>query len=163
MNTHYRHHRIERLHLSNKRPTPSAPARRLNHRRPNARRTTPLLRAIQKPSDRTAHTTAARPITTYALFLSRPRHTTTAKPASPMHPIAAPAASAPAAARPLIVPSNPILALCSFSWASIKLAPAGKMAGNARNTPPTPGPKRFAIKPAITEHRPPNKKRTAHS
>ena len=47
-------------------------------------------------------------------------------------------------------------------WAS-KVRLAGRMAGNARNNPPTIGPKRAAIKPAATVTTPPKTKRRRKS
>ena len=41
--------------------------------------------------------------------------------------------------------------------------PAGKIAGNARNNPPIPGPKLLAMRPAATQTNPPNANRSASS
>src|SRR5205807_2537498 len=50
-----------------------------------------------------------------------------------------------------------------FSCFSISVALAGKMAGNARNNPPTAGPNSFAISPATAVTVPPNTNRMAYS
>ena len=109
------------------------------------------------------HTKVARRKT--PIVASRGKHSqhTRAKPASPMQPMAAPAASTPATVRPRIVPSRPALALCLRSCASTRLAPAGKIAGNARNNPPISGPKRLEISPAVMHTPPPNRNRITHS
>src|SRR5438093_8533827 len=80
-----------------------------------------------------------------------------------MVPIAAPAASTPAAFLARCVPLIPARSFFCFSCFSINVALAGKMAGNARNNPPTAGPKFLAISPASTVTIPPNTNRTAYS
>ncbi len=109
------------------------------------------------------HASVALPRTMADGRLGIHNQTTTANAARPTLPIAAPAASTPAAVRPLILPCSPA---CSFSCRSCfsrRVAVAGKMAGNAKNSPPIPGPQRFAIMPVRTVTRPPNRKRTAYS
>ena len=89
--------------------------------------------------------------------------TTRAKAARPMLPIAAPAASIPAASLPRSVPLLPARSFFRFSCFSTSVAVAGKIAGNARNRPPISGPKRFAMSPATAVTTPPNTKRTKYS
>ncbi len=68
-----------------------------------------------------------------------------------------------AAIRPRTVPSQPMRCFRFFSCASSSVAVAGKIAGNARNSPPIPGPNRCASKPANTVADPPNRKRIKYS
>jgi hypothetical protein len=65
--------------------------------------------------------------------------------------------------RPRSLPSEPTLVLFSFSWLSIRVALAGKMAGKARKRPPKPGPNFLAINPATTVAKPPNRNRIKYS
>src|SRR5579864_2676943 len=90
-------------------------------------------------------------------------HTRNAKIRSPRLPIAAPAASTLAASLPRAVALSPCSCFFSFSCFSISVALAGKIAGNARNKPPMPGPYFLAISPAMAVMRPPKKNRTASS
>ena len=90
-------------------------------------------------------------------------HVEIANPASPEQPIAAPAASTPAARRPRTSPLTPACRFFRRCCFSIRDAPAGNMAGNARNSPPTPGPNFSAISPASSVTAPPNTKRVAYS
>jgi hypothetical protein len=90
-------------------------------------------------------------------------HKTKANAMRPMQPSEAPCESRLAAMRPRLRPSEPILALRFFSWLSMRVALAGKIAGNARKRPPTPGPNLLAIRPATTVAKPPNKNRTTYS
>ena len=92
--------------------------------------------------------------------VSRP--TATANAMRPILPIAAPAASRPAASLPRIVPSKPRCFFC-FLCFSTRVAPPGKIAGNARNKPPTPEPHLLAINPAATVTAPPNANLRAYS
>ncbi len=82
---------------------------------------------------------------------------------SPRLPKAAPAASTPAAFRPRTVPCSPACSFFSLSCFSINVAPAGKMAGNARKIPPTTGPYFRAISPAPAVINPPATKRVTTS
>src|SRR6266853_6898090 len=91
------------------------------------------------------------------------RHTETASAMRPILPIAAPAASRPAASLPRIVPSKPCCCFFCFSCFSTKVALDGKIAGNARNKPPTPGPHLLAINPAATVMAPPKANLRAYS
>ena len=50
-----------------------------------------------------------------------------------------------------------------FSCFSNRVAVAGKIAGNARNSPPTPGPSRLAMIPASAVTNPPKAKRRRYS
>ena len=97
-----------------------------------------LLTRSQRSTDSTSHTMIAMPNTVQLEKRGRQSQQVTAKPASPMQPIAAPAASMPATTRPRLVPSNPARALCVFSCASTRLAPAGKSRekqGTSRRSP----------------------------
>ncbi len=96
-------------------------------------------------------------------YLEIHNQTTTANAARPTLPMAAPAASTPAAVRPLILPCSPARSFSCRSCFSSRVAVAGKMAGNAKNSPPIPGPQRFAIMPVRAVTIPPNRKRTAYS
>lgn len=91
------------------------------------------------------------------------RHTTAPKTIKPKLPIAAPAASTLTASAARLVPLNPLRSLASFSCFSIKVALAGKIAGNAKKRPPITGPNSFAITPAPAVISPPNRNRTAYS
>src|SRR5262249_55744774 len=57
----------------------------------------------------------------------------------------------------------PALRFRSRSCFSMRVAPAGKTAGNAKNSPPMVGPYALAIRPANTVMIPPKKNRTAYS
>src|SRR6266851_5055441 len=62
-----------------------------------------------------------------------------------MLPIDAPAAATLTAWAARFVPLSPRRAFLSRSWFSMSVALAGKMAGNARNSPPISGPNFFAM------------------
>ena len=81
----------------------------------------------------------------------------------PRLPSAAPAASSAAASLPRRFPVRPALSFRSLTCFSIKVALAGKIAGKARNSPPTIGPKRAAMSPAITVIAPPSRNRRRYS
>jgi hypothetical protein len=89
--------------------------------------------------------------------------TTIAKNDKPNVPIAAPRASRAAASFPRVVPSFPTFCFFSSSCFATKVTLAGKIAGKARNNPPTTGPKCLATRPVAAVIAPPNKKRTAYS
>ncbi len=89
--------------------------------------------------------------------------TSRAKTKSPLLPIAAPAASILAASLPRCVPRNPSFSFFCFSCFSISVALAGKIAGNAKNSPPMPGPNFLAMMPAKAVISPPKRNRTAYS
>src|SRR5207244_13341390 len=74
-----------------------------------------------------------------------------------------PEVSTPAAFLASCVPLMPAGSFFYFSCVAINVALAGKMARNARNNPPTAGPKFLAISPASTVTIPPNTNRTAYS
>ena len=80
---------------------------------------------------------------------------------NPMLPIAAPAASTPTAFLARTAPCNPSRSFFSFSCRSIRVADAGKIAGNARKRPPMDGPYFRAMIPVAAVTNPPNKNRTA--
>jgi len=90
-------------------------------------------------------------------------HTSIPNPARPMLPIAAPAASALTASAARFGLFIPACSFRSLSCFSISVALAGKIAGNAKNNPPTTGPYSFAINPAVVVINPPNTNRTAYS
>src|SRR5438445_784264 len=81
--------------------------------------------------------------------------TRAAKAISPMLPMADPDASTLAAFRPRMVPFKPCCCFFSISCFSINVALAGKIAGKARNSPPTPGPHILATIAAATVIMPP--------
>jgi len=85
------------------------------------------------------------------------------KAASPKLPSAAPAASSAAASLPRRAPGRPASSLRSRTCFSINVALAGKIAGKARNRPPTTGPKRAAMRPATTVIAPPSTNLTRYS
>jgi hypothetical protein len=89
--------------------------------------------------------------------------TTIAKLASPRQPRDVPRASSAAACRPRAVLKIPARAFRSLSCFSISVALAGKIAGTAKNKPPTAGPCRFAMRPAATVITPPKKNLIAYS
>jgi hypothetical protein len=65
------------------------------------------------------------------------------------------------AALPREVPSKPASCFFCLSCFSINVAPAGKMAGNARKRPAIPGPYRLARRPVRTVMMPPHTNRVA--
>jgi hypothetical protein len=101
--------------------------------------------------------------TIHVLWRGKKCQTNRAKTDSPMLPIAEPAASILAASRPRCVPSRPSFSFFCLSCFSISVALAGKMAGNAKNIPPTPGPNFWAMMPATAVISPPKRNRTAYS
>ncbi len=72
-----------------------------------------------------------------------------------------PAASILAAFLPLAAPLSPCDSFFPFSCFSMRVALAGKIAGNAKNKPPMPGPNFWAIIPAKAVINPPKRNRTA--
>ncbi len=82
-------------------------------------------------------------------------HTNRANAASAILPIVAPRASKATAFLARLTPFMPARCFFSFSCFSIRVALAGKIAGNARNSPPTTGPYAFATMPVATVARPP--------
>src|SRR5579864_4212553 len=101
--------------------------------------------------------------TSQALWPGMNCHTNSANMRSPMLPIADPAASTLTASLPRSVPSCPCSCSFSVSCFSIRVAPAGKIAGNARNKPPTPAPYSLAMIPAAAVINPPKTNRTTYS
>ena len=89
--------------------------------------------------------------------------TTTANVTKPRHPTAVPAASTPAVALARLVPSSPARRFFCFSCFSMSVALAGKIAGNARKSPPISGPNCLPIAPAIAVINPPKRKRSVYS
>src|SRR5258707_6738385 len=120
-------------------------------------------RRYQITTEVTSQVSVAQIITSNVDRRGISRHTATANAMRPTLPIAAPAASRPAASLPRIVPSSPCCCFFCFSCFSTKVALAGKIAGNARNKPPTPGPHFLAINPAATVMDPPNASLRAYS
>jgi hypothetical protein len=90
-------------------------------------------------------------------------HTTSANANSPTLPMAEPAASTLAASLPRSVPCNPSFSFFCTSCFSISVAPAGKMAGKAKKSPPRVEPNFFAMMPAAAVINPPRRNRTAYS
>ncbi len=111
----------------------------------------------------TSHASVAMLSTTPTVVFGSPCHTTTAKIPRPTLPMAAPAASTPAAALPRAVLSWPASSFFRCSCFSISVAVAGKIAGNARKSPPISGPKCFAMIPVNAVTAPPNTKRPIYS
>jgi hypothetical protein len=89
--------------------------------------------------------------------------TTNAKAASPMEPRAAPATSSAADCRPRKVKVIPAFVFFWISCFSSSVAPAGKIAGKARKSPPNARPKCLARTAAMTLMAPPKIKRTVYS
>jgi hypothetical protein len=114
-------------------------------------------------TDTISHASVAPGSTIQALNLGRSCQTSKAKANSPMLPTAEPAASTPTACRARLRPSKPSFSFFRLSCFSMSVALAGKIAGNARNSPPGPGPHSFAIIPAIAVTNPPPTNRTAYS
>jgi hypothetical protein len=121
------------------------------------------LRPRQINTDTVNHITVAAASTRLMGRYGRKRQINNANTIRPMLPIAAPAASTPAACLPRLVPSSPLLSFRFLSCFSINVALAGRMAGNARNKPPKTGPACLAMIPAITGMTPPRRKRTPYS
>jgi hypothetical protein len=112
----------------------------------------------QSKTDVMSHAAEARARET-TLPLEARDHTTKPNAPSPTLPKPAPAASRAAASVPRRSPSSPAWRFRSRSCFSISVALAQKIAGNARNRPPTAGPKYFATSPATTVANPPSTKR----
>jgi hypothetical protein len=89
--------------------------------------------------------------------------TVKANPTKPALLIAAPAASTPATSRLRNTPLTPARRFFSSSCFSIKVALAGKIAGNARKRPPITGPNLLPMIPTAAVIPPPMRKRTAYS
>jgi len=75
-----------------------------------------------------------------------------------MLPIAAPAASILAASLPRGAPCGLFFSFFCFSRFPISVALAGKIAGNARKSPPTAAPNCLAMTPAMAVTSPPKNK-----
>jgi hypothetical protein len=112
----------------------------------------------------TASHTAEAPVRTIAAFsFGRNFPTTNPKHAGPTPPIAAPAASNPAACLPRIVPRIPAFRFFSRACNSTSVALQGKIAGKARESHPIVGLKRIARRPATMLTAPPNPTLAAYS
>lgn len=81
----------------------------------------------------------------------------------PMLPIAVPAASIATTARARLAPPRPARCFFSFSCLSIRVALAGKIAGKARNRPPTAGPYFLPMIPVAAVMSPPTMNRVRSS
>src|SRR5205085_10237461 len=103
----------------------------------------------QTMTDTTSQAMVARSRSPHAARWAASAHTRAPNTIRPMLPATAPAASSPAASSPS----------CFFT--SVRLA--GRMAGKARNRPPTAGPYVVPRTPARAVTRPPKAKRTAYS
>jgi hypothetical protein len=110
-----------------------------------------------------SHTASAVTRIAAALWNGSSFQTSRPKVARARAPIAAPRASSAAASRPRIVRGIPAQRFRSRSCFSIRVALEEKMAGKARNNPPTTGPKCVAISPVATVMRPPSRKRVKYS
>jgi hypothetical protein len=118
-------------------------------------------RICQTVTETPSHRAVAPPRAIHARSLGTNRQTTNAKTNNPMLAIAAPAASILAALLPRAEPLSPRDVFFSLSCFSMSVALAGKIAGNAKNKPPIPGPNFLAIIPATTVISPPKRNRTA--
>src|SRR5579859_329227 len=111
----------------------------------------------------TIHASVAAPSTAQLEWSGSHFQTSKAKASRPTVPMAVPAASTPAASLPRLAPCNPLRCFFRFSFFSSKVAAAGKIAGKARNNPPTCGPSFLAMIPVIAVIRPPKRNRIAYS
>ena len=109
----------------------------------NLRPNTRVFRISHSTIAMVVQTTSAAIMTAQGLWVGRTCQRTMANPASPTQPSDAPAASMLAAMRPRFVPSCQRLAMRSFSCASMSVAVAGRIAGNAKKKPPAYDPNRF--------------------
>jgi hypothetical protein len=120
-------------------------------------------RTCQICTQTVSHATVAPVSTNQVLWEGINCQTNRAKTNSPMPPIAEPAASMLAASLPRCVPCSPSFSFFCFSCFSISVALAGNIAGNAKNSPPMPGPNFLAMMPARAVISPPKRNRTAYS
>lgn len=121
------------------------------------------LRSCHSKRETASQITVAPISTRQGLWLTKYRLTTRAKMKRPILPMEAPAASIAAAFFPRAAPCKPARPFFCFSCFSIRVAPAGKIAGKAKKSPPTPGPNSFAIMPAPAVINPPKRNRTPNS
>src|SRR6185437_3238103 len=101
---------------------------------------TPRLRASQAARAVAAQTTVAAIKTSQSEELAIYFQAISAKAASPKVPRAAPAASTAATFLAALLPATPARSFFSLACFSMREALAGKIAGKARNSPPTVGP-----------------------
>ena len=118
-------------------------------------------RTCQIDTETPSHSSVAPPRTIHARSRGMNCQTAHAKTNNPMLPMAEPAASILAALLPRTAPLSPTASFFRLSCFSIRVALAGKIAGNAKNNPPIPGPNFFAIIPAAAVINPPKMNRTA--
>ena len=109
------------------------------------------------------HADSARSITIQNGNAVADSHTTMANAKRPALPNVAPAASRAAACRPRRLPCKPLSRFRRRSCASMRVALARKIAGNARKRPPRDGPPKSATRPARQVASPPSVKRTRYS
>lgn len=114
-------------------------------------------RICQTTTETVSHESVAPARTTQAWSLGMNCQTTQAKTNNPMLPIEEPAAPMLAALLPRAAPSSPRDSFFSFSCFSMRVTLARKIAGNAKNNPPIPGPNFLAIIPATAVINPPKK------
>jgi len=143
------------------------------HRGSRRARNNPVATATFYPqiARRMSHAAAATAIqqtdaparTSHGECCGRSFQTIAAKAINPKEPIAAPRASRLAASLPRLVPSKPARSIFAFACFSTSVALAGKMAGNARKSPPSTGPYLLAITPVATVINPPKRPRKANS
>jgi hypothetical protein len=118
-------------------------------------------RICHAATETASHRRVAPPKTIHARSLGMNRETTNAKTNKPTLPIDEPAASTLAALLPRFTPLSPRDFFFFVSCFSMRVALAGKIAGKAKNKPPTPGPNFRAIIPARAVINPPKRNRTA--
>ena len=93
---------------------------------------------LQIVTDAVIHTKAQKTKTTTGEVLcGKSMAAKIAKTIKPIPPIVVPSASRATASLPRLPGRNPARTFFSFSCFSIRVAPAGKIAGNARNKPPS--------------------------
>ena len=120
-------------------------------------------RTAQPRKDTTPHATAASDRTPHAGTCAAKLQITIPNANRPMLPMAAPTAVTPAAWQARSGDRSPCDSSRSRSCFSTSVKPAGRIAGKARNKPPTVGPNRWAINPAIAVISPPKTNRTANA
>ena len=121
------------------------------------------LRRTYQASTETISQASDAPMNAAEMLLFTVNEKAIANASRPSEPSAAPAASRAAAFGPRRTPDRPASRLRRISCFSISVALARKMAGSARNNPPTDAPKPLLIRPARTVAAPPNAKRMRYS
>jgi hypothetical protein len=137
------------------RDLPDEPASRMDYRRHR--------RSCQQRIDIPSQPTVAAINTGAAGMRCKSQVVRAANTSNPMLPKVAPRASIATAFAARREPSKPARCLFSFTCFSTRVAVEGKMAGNARKSPPTTGPKCLAINPVSTVATPPKSTRKTSS